>query len=132
MKERLPDLSTLLLRLGFGGLMLSHGIPKLLSWSEKADSWADPIGVGPTASLALAIFAEVFCSLGVMAGVLTRLAVIPLIVTMLVAVLVVHADDPFGRKELGLLYLLAYLAIAVAGPGRFSFDHWFRSRRKKR
>jgi len=41
---------------------------------------------------------------------------------MVVAGLVVHADDPWARKELALLYLLVGVVILVAGPGRLSLD----------
>ncbi|MEQ1876699.1 MAG: DoxX family protein, partial [Bdellovibrionia bacterium] len=94
----------------------------LFSWSEKAATWADPIGVGPQTSLALAIFAEVFCSLGIVTGLCTRLAAIPLMVTMFVASVIVHADDPWSKKELSAVYFIAFTAILVMGPGRLSLD----------
>lgn len=63
-------------------------------------TFADPFGLGPAPSLALAVFAEVFCSILIMLGIFTRLSVIPLIITMLVAWLMVHISDPFGDQEL--------------------------------
>ena len=117
------DIGLLILRLTFGGVMLlSHGLPKLMSYSEKAATWADPIGVGPQASLALAIFAEAFCSLAVVLGLFTRFAVIPLMVTMFVAFVVVHAADPWGKKELAFMYLTAFMVLAITGPGIYSLD----------
>ena len=116
------DLGLLLLRLSFGGLMLTHGIPKLLGFAEKADGFPDPIGLGSAVALSLAVFAEVVCAAMVVLGAFTRLAVVPLIVTMAVAAFIIHADDPLGRKELALLYLGAYLAIGLLGAGRFSVD----------
>ena len=121
-KDTLEDLGRLLLRLAFGGMMLTHGVPKLLGFAEKMDGFPDPLGVGSTLSLTLAVFAEVVCAGLVVLGAFTRLAVVPLIVTMLVAAFIVHADDPFGRKELALAYGLAYLAIGLLGAGRFSVD----------
>ncbi len=116
------DLAFLLLRLQVGILMLTHGIPKLLSYSEKMDSFADPFGLGSPVSLALAIFAEVFCSILLILGFKIRLALIPLIVTMLVAVFIASWDKPFGRKELGLMYLLPYFVLMLTGPGKYSLD----------
>lgn len=41
------------------------------------------------------------------------------------AFLVFHAEDPFGEKELALLYLSAFTVLLVTGPGRFSIDGLF-------
>ena len=80
-------------------------------------------GLSATGSLALAVFAEVFCSLFILVGLGTRLATIPLIITMLVAVLYIHAPDPFSKQELGLLYLLPYAVLIISGSGKFSIDY---------
>jgi putative oxidoreductase len=117
------DLGLLLLRVGFGGIMLlAHGLGKLFSFSEKAETWADPIGLGPQLSLSLAIGAEVFCALAIVVGLFTRLATIPLMITMLVAGVVAHSADPWKVKELAFIYLIGFAAIALLGPGRLSLD----------
>jgi len=119
----LTSIGLLILRLGFGGFMLAaHGWPKLVGFSEKAGSFPDPIGVGSPASLALAVFSEVVCALLVMIGLTTRLALIPLIITMGVAFFIIHGEDPFQRKELAMMYLVAYVAMMFPGPGVFSVD----------
>ncbi len=115
----------MLLRISVGILMLTHGIGKFSKlFGDAPIQFADPIGVGVTASLALAVFSEVLCSILLIFGIGTRLAAIPLIITMLVAALIVHADDPFGRQELPLLYTTMYLVIAIAGAGKISVDNW--------
>jgi len=108
----------------FPGFLLasSHGWGKLIGFSEYLLKFPDPIGVGVTASLVLAIFAEFFCSIGVMVGLLTRFAAIPVVITLLVAALVVHADDPFQKKEFALVYAIPFLVLIFTGPGRFSID----------
>lgn len=122
-EPRHVSVGLLLLRVGSGLLMaLTHGWSKMATYGAHVGSWADPIGIGSAASLTLAVFAELLCSLALVLGLLTRAAAIPLIVTMLVAALVVHADDPFQKKELGLLYLVPFLTLLVTGPGRFSLD----------
>ena len=123
-----PDLGLLLLRLAAGGLMIVHGVQKLSAWPGIAERFPDPIGLGSGTSAALAIFAEVFCAGLVAAGALTRVALVPLIVTMLVALFVVHGSDPWGRKELAAVYLAMYVVLLVAGPGRYSVDAWWRDR----
>ena len=85
--------------------------------------FADPLGVGVTASLLLTVFAEVFCSILLIFGLTSRLAAIPSLITMLVAAFVVHANDGFGKMEMALLYGVMYLVIAIAGAGKYSLDH---------
>jgi len=119
------SIASLLLRLSAGLFMLTHGVGKLLMLvGDSPIQFADPIGLGVTASLALTVFAEFFCSVFLIFGVATRFSAIPLIINMLVAALIVHAPDVFGKKELPLLYSAVYFAIALAGAGRYSVDHW--------
>tara|TARA_R110000823_G_scaffold99943_1_gene215431 strand:+ start:12 stop:425 length:414 start_codon:yes stop_codon:yes gene_type:complete len=120
------DFALLLFRLAIGGMMLVHGIPKLLQlFSGEEIVFANPLMIGDTASLALAVFAEVICSVLIVLGLGTRLAVIPLVVTMAIAVLVVHATDGFQKQELGLLYLICYLVLFYTGSGKYSLDYIF-------
>lgn len=117
------NLWLLLLRLGIAALMLTHGLPKLnMLLNGQAAAFGDPVGLGPATSLVLSAFAEVVCSVLILMGLATRLATIPLIINMLVAVLVVHGGDPFVRQELGLLYLFTYFTLLVTGAGKYSLD----------
>lgn len=122
----------LITRLAAGSFMLTHGIPKLMKFFSTGDiTFSDPLGVGTIPSLMMAIFAEVFCSIFVILGLGTRIAVIPLMITMLVAVILVHANDPFGKKELGLMYLTVYTFLLVEGSGKYSLDEWLLNRQRK-
>lgn len=122
-RELNVDLALLLLRVGIGGLMLVHGIPKLMGLLAGGPAqFPSVLGLSAEFSLGLTVFAEVFASIFLMLGLGTRLAAVPLIITMLVAVLYVHGTDPFAKQELGLLYLLPYLVLLVTGAGRFSLD----------
>ncbi|MGB0916154.1 MAG: DoxX family protein [Flavobacteriales bacterium] len=117
------DLGLLIIRLSAGGMMAySHGWGKLLKLMSGDMSFADPIGVGEEVSLVLTVFAEFFCGILVALGLFTRAALIPLIITMWVAVFMIHANDPFGKQEFGLLYLAPYLALYFTGPGKISLD----------
>lgn len=119
----LNDLALLVIRLGAGGMMLTHGIPKIgRLFGEEPVKFADPFGLGPEISLGLAIFAEVICAVLVMIGFKTRLASIPLILTMLTAAFYAHWNDPFGKKELPLLYICVFLGILAFGAGKFALD----------
>ncbi len=112
----------LLLRLMAGFGMLTHGYPKLQRLLAGDMSFGDPLGIGEQLSLILVVFAEFVCSLLVILGLFTRLAVIPLIINMSVIVFVVHAGEGFGKQESALMYLVMYLVMLVAGSGRVSID----------
>lgn len=122
----MQDIGKLILRLGLGAFMLGHGYPKLMKLFAGGEiQWADPIGLGPTTSLILAVFAEFVCSILLIVGFKTQWASIPLIITMFVAAFIVHADDPWGKKEFALLYAIGFIAIALIGPGKYSLDNRF-------
>lgn len=115
----------LILRVITASFMLTHGFPKFMKLIEGGEiAFYDFLGIGMTASLVLAVFAEFFCSILVLLGFGTRLAVIPLIITMFIAAFVVHANDPFGKKEFALLYALGFITIFVFGAGKYSVDQW--------
>ena len=116
------DLSLLLLRLTSGGFMFSHGWGKMMKLIEGNFEFGDPIGLGPEVSLTLTVFAEIICAFFLLIGCFTRLFSFPLIITMLVAVFVVHLDHDFGKKELGLFYLISYLILLISGGGKYSVD----------
>ncbi len=117
-------LAILFTRVSIGFLMFfSHGLSKLLNYSTLSTSFPDPLGVGNQLSLCLVIFSEIICSICLIVGFKTRLASIPLIITMLVAVFIVHAVDPWQKQEVGILYLFIYLSLLFSGSGRYSVDN---------
>lgn len=126
--ELLRNLGLLVLRGGTGLIMVyGHGLGKLNRLLEGG-GFADPLGIGPQVSLALAAFAEVGCSLLLVLGLGTRLATIPLLTTMGVAAFVVHGADPWTKKEAAIMFALPYLTLLLTGPGRFSLDSALRRR----
>lgn len=116
------NFALLLLRVTFSGMMLTHGIPKLLKLFSGDFSFADPLGIGAPVSLILAIFGEVIFPILIIIGFKTRLAAIPVIVTMLIAIFLHHANDALGIKEKAILYLVGFITIALLGAGRYSVD----------
>jgi len=121
--EDLLNLTVLVERLTVAVLMITHGLPKLNKLLAGGEiQFADPLGFGPVLSLVLVVFAEFFCSVLIGIGLGTRLASIPLIITMLVAAFITHGADPIGKKELALLYLVIYLFLLVTGSRKFSVD----------
>jgi len=117
------DTGLFLLRFSFGVLMLPYGWQKFQNYAEWSKDFPDPLHIGPAASLALVVFAELLCAALVAIGLFTRLALIPLLINMIIIVLVVHGADPFEKQEHGVLFLIPYVIIFLTGPGKYSLDH---------
>lgn len=113
----------LVLRLGAGSLMLvKHGFDKLIHFASIAPRFADPFHIGSTTSLALVIFAEFFCSAFIIIGLFTRLASIPLVIAMSVALFSASKGDFFGKGEAAGLFLTVFVVLLFTGPGKVSLD----------
>ncbi len=122
MKRLNNDLGLAILRIAPSALMLFHGIPKFQKLIGGDFSFADPIGIGETPSLFLAVIAEFVCPILIIIGYKTRWSTIPLIITMAVAAVIVHGADPFDVKEKALVYLFWFIGILFVGPGKYSLD----------
>ena len=121
-RSNLTSIGLLLLRVAIGGLMLVHGTQKLMGFSELSTKFPDPLGMGSQLSLISAIGAEVGCSLLLILGLGTRFAALPIAFTMIVALFLVHASDPWRVKELAAVYLCVCLSLILTGAGEFSLD----------
>ena len=109
------------LRVFFGVLFFTHGIDKMANFNELSETFPNILGFGSYMSLMLSIFCEFCCSLFLITGLLVRLTVIPMIISMAVAFFDVH-DGLFPQGELALIYLVMFVILYITGPGRFSVD----------
>lgn len=117
------NIALLIARTAIAVLMLTHGLPKMEKmFSTAIVQFPATFGLSAKASLSLAAITEVFCSLFILAGFGTRLAVIPLIFTMLVAVFYALKAEPFAKKELAVMYLVPYVILLFCGSGKYSID----------
>jgi len=127
------DIAALLLRVGIGGLMLfGHGLGKFQKLMAGGEiRFVEYFGLPASVNLGLAVFAEFFCAILIILGLKTRLASIPLAITMFIAAFVVHVNDAWfqmnaaegsGSKEFALLYLIPVLALFFLGSGKYSID----------
>jgi len=121
-----PDAGLLLLRLGVGTLILFHGIFKL----THGVAWiAGPLGaVGLPTWLQYGVYvAEVVAPVLVIVGLWARPAALVMAFDMFMAIFLARRADvakinPMGGGwaiELELMFLVAALAIALAGSGRY-------------
>lgn len=116
------SVALLFLRLCLGGLMIvSHGWPKIIKFEILKTQFYDFLGLGPQVSLILVIFSEIFCSILLAFGLYTRLALVPLIITMLVAI-GTHGGQIFDKAEMSFLYLIGFVFLMIVGPGESSID----------
>jgi putative oxidoreductase len=141
--DRNLSLGLLILRLGIAGYLATHGWGKLqMVLAGQYEMFGDPIGLGSKASLLLVTFAELVCALLVVIGAATRVAAIPVVITMLVAAFVAHGSDPWtmdaaaraffsgaskswASKQPALMYAAAFLGFVFTGAGRYSVDALF-------
>ncbi|HLT95094.1 MAG TPA: DoxX family protein [Membranihabitans sp.] len=121
------DLGLFLIRVVFGvSMLLGHGLAKWGKlWTGQHSQFETPFGLEPALTLGIAVLAEVGGSILVILGLLTRLALIPLIITMSVALFVVHDGDAFTTMEKALLYGATFLGLWFTGPGKLSLDYLF-------
>ncbi|REC44049.1 DoxX family protein [Chryseobacterium pennipullorum] len=125
------DIVLLVVRVFVGFAMLSHGFPKLQMLLEGGKiEFFDFLGLGPQISLILTVFAEFVCSILLILGLFTRVALGFLIFTMAMAAFVVHGADPFEKREMALTYLSVYLLLMVIGAGKISVDHMIERRKR--
>lgn len=122
------DGALLFLRLFAGGMMLTHGWAKLSSFGDLSETFPDPLGVSSTLSLVLILLAEVGGSMLLIFGLMTRLATLPLIFGMLMAIFVIHGEDPFAVRELALLYLGMFGILFWSGGGKYAVDEIIRQK----
>ena len=119
------DLALLALRLWFGLSLVSlHGWGKLMTYGERAQKFPDPYGLGSPVSLALAIFGEVVCATLLAFGLCTRFAAIACVINMATAFCFAHGGrlTGEGNGELAFMYLGGFVALLLAGGGRYSLD----------
>jgi putative oxidoreductase len=116
------NFAMLFLRLTFGVLLFAAGYGKLTNYQEFSSNMMNFLGLGQQVSAALLIFAEVFCTALVVLGLFTRLATIPIIIAMSVALFKAHDAQIFGDGRSSGLFLIGFIVIFLLGPGKISVD----------
>ena len=121
-RDRVISLLLLALRLFFGILFFSHGLDKMINFNELSYTYPSVLGFGSYMTLMVSIFCEFACSLFLIAGLLVRITVIPMIASMAVAFFDIH-DGMFPAGELSLIYMILFVILYITGPGRYSVDY---------
>lgn len=127
---RTSSIALLLVRVGAGAMLFPHGVYKLMGGvSGFAGALASRGWPAPTLLAWGATLSELVGGALIVVGLFTRPAAAAAAVTMLVAWSTSHLGDlpKIGRQggaafEYPFLLMMCALAIAIAGPGRFSLD----------
>jgi putative oxidoreductase len=138
------DSASLVLRVILGVVMFPHGAQKALGWfggyglSGTLNYFTGTMGI-PLAFAVLAIAAEFLGSIGLIVGLVTRLAAFGIACNMAVAIFMVHLPNGFfmnwrGKQagegfEFHLLAIAIALALMIKGGGRWSMDRLFKAGR---
>jgi putative oxidoreductase len=128
----MEDIALLVLRLVLGGVFVAHGAQKLFGsfggpGIEGTAGFHEQLGIKPAKPMAiLAGLAEFVGGIPVIAGFLTPLAALALIVVMIVAILKVHLENDFfaasGGYEFNLVLIAVAAALLLAGSGAYGID----------
>jgi putative oxidoreductase len=124
----LGDAGLLLLRVGVGAsLFVKHGLEKITHFPQMRSHFPDPIHVGPTVGLIVALLSDSICSILVAIGFYTRVAAAIIVINLLVVFFFMHKFSFMQEHaELVYIYLVVHIYILIAGGGRFTADNKFR------
>lgn len=124
----------IIIRLFWGISFVVAGVGKFQNVPKVAGFFTD-LGIPfPEQSVYLVASVESVCGLLLALGLFSRLAPIPLIVTMIVGLLTAHGEATFNLlqdprvflKEEPILFLYAALIVLLFGPGKISLDYWMK------
>lgn len=115
------DMGLLFMRVAAALLLMAvHGLPKLLDWQAQLKQIEDPFGLGPTLTLSFAVFAEVICPVLIIAGVYARLACLPVLAVLAVALVIVHPEWSLEQGQFAWLLVILFGGLAITGPGAWT------------
>jgi putative oxidoreductase len=131
------DPTLTLMRLGLGVVFFAHGAQKVLGWfgghgyAATMNMFTQNLGI-PAVFATIAILAEFLGGIGLILGLLTRIAAFGIAVDMLVAMFMVHVPNGLFMNwtgaqrgegfEFHILAICIALTVLARGAGAFSFD----------
>lgn len=128
------NLARLFMRLFVGIMFMQFGIRHLVNFSTLRYTFPSVLGIGSETSLIIMICIELICSLCIMIGFLTRLSVLPPVISMIIAEYHILHDllpDTLTYSisctqpgYLPLMFIGIFLYLLIAGPGKISLDYF--------
>ena len=129
-REKVVSLLILALRVFFGVLFFTHGLDKMINFNTLSETYPSVLGFGSYMTLMVSSFCEFACSLFLIAGLMERIVLLPMIASMAVAFFDIH-DGMFPEGELAFIYLVTFIILMAVGPGRYSLDRLIFTRFQK-
>jgi aquaporin Z len=124
--KKLDSTALLIARLTLGVLFVSTGWGKVHNLAKVTQFFTELHIPAPAFNATLASFTELICGALLVVGLASRLAALPLVVTMIVALLTAKLDEIHGLPDLfgevEWTYIALLLVVATAGPGKASLD----------
>ena len=105
-------------------LIVVHGFKKLGICGCEKEQIPNPLHFPETFNNLFAIGANIVFPLFVIAGLLTRMAILPILAVTLTGYFVLHWTDPLIIRDAPYMYSLSYLLLLVSGPGKYSIDNY--------
>jgi putative oxidoreductase len=102
-------------------LITVHGLKKIGIGLAQPEQVPNPVGLPVWLNEGIGISANLIFPLFVMAGLLTRLAALPILAVTVTGFFYHLHSDPLVR-DTPYMYSVCFLMILVAGPGRYSLD----------
>lgn len=128
------NMARLFMRLFVGIMFMQFGIRHLVNYNELITTFPTVLGMSHAAALNIMIIIELLCSMMIILGIFTRLAVIPPMFSMIAAEyyilhdmlpnLPVYGLDSTDPGYLPIMFIGIYLFILLAGPGKISLDYF--------
>ncbi len=122
------DIGKLLLRLTLGGLILFHGVAKILHPASLDFISGKLVGLGLPMELAFAVYlGEVLAPVLIILGMFSRIGGLLVVINMVFALVLVHSDQYLQlsktggwQLELQAFYLMCGLVVLFSGSGKFA------------
>jgi putative oxidoreductase len=104
-------------------LMAVHGFKKIGVGVNIAEIVPNPLHLSDAFNNWFAIVANLISPVFIMLGLLTRLAILPILAVTLTGYFVLHWNDALLVKDVPFIYSVVFMLICVLGPGKYSFDY---------
>ena len=122
--DRLQPLALLVLRLVLGAVMIAHGYPKVFGGLHHTVQMVGNLGLPGWLGYFSAV-AEFFGGIGVLVGLLTRLAALGIVIDLSVAIAKVHWKNGFlgnGNYQFPLALAAMAFLLVFYGAGPIALD----------